>query len=288
MNKTKKRVLILSASAGFGHNSASRALAKAIQLRHIEDSTFHIANPLDYPKTPKWLHKTQDNYDGLARDAPGFYRFMYDMGNTALIKFLTEKVLFLFLYQTMKSLIRSYRPDVIINTYPLYNAALHAVCDKADTHIPTICVVTDLTAVHKTWFSPYNDLTVVPTEVTRDLAIQCGVPQDRVEIIGIPVDPDLQLESRSKLELREHLGWDRNLTTVLAVGSKRVTSIVAAVQALNNSNLPIQVVAIAGGDANIYNQLKETRWRIPTFIYGFVTEMPLFLRAADCVLSKSG
>ncbi|HOV94721.1 MAG TPA: hypothetical protein PLT87_07570 [Spirochaetales bacterium] len=71
------------------------------------------------------------------------------------------------------------------------------------------------------------------------------------------------------------------------MGSKRVTSIVAAAKELDSSGLPILVVAVAGGDAGIYGQLKKTRWRIPAFIYDFVTEMPLFLRAADCVLSKS-
>lgn len=288
MNNRKKKVLILTADAGFGHNSASLALGRAIQLRHEKTSIFHIANPLNHPKTPEWLRKTQNNYDGLARYVPRFYRFMYNVGNTAVIKFLTEKVLFLSLYQTMKSIVQSYRPDVIINTYPLYNAPLHAVCDKADPRIPRVCVVTDLTVVHSTWFSPHNDLTVVPTEVTRDLAIRAGVPQDRVEIIGIPVDPELQLEPRTKLELREHFGWAPNLVTVLAVGSKRVTSAMATVKALNESNLPIQVVAIAGGDTDVYNQLKQTQWRIPTFVYNFVAEMPLFMRAADCVLSKSG
>ena len=73
---------------------------------------------------------------------------------------------------------------------------------------------------------------------------------------------------------------------MLAVGSKRVTSIVAAAKELDSSGLPIQVVAVAGGDAGIYGQLKKTRWRIPAFIYDFVTEMPVFLRAADCGLSK--
>ena len=45
--------------------------------------------------------------------------------------------------------------------------------------IPLVTVVTDLVTVHQIWFSPYPDLTVVPTETVRELAIRPKCPPNR-------------------------------------------------------------------------------------------------------------
>ena len=56
-------------------------------------------------------------------------------------------------------------------------------------------------------------------------AIQYGCPPRNVICTGIPVRPDLTEIRTEKSKLRSLYGLDPNLPLILAVGSKRVTSI---------------------------------------------------------------
>ncbi len=48
------------------------------------------------------------------------------------------------------------------------------------------------------------------------------------------------------------------------------------------------LVVIAGRNQALRERLEAHNWPIPTFIYGFVHEMPDFMRAADILVSKAG
>ena len=50
--------------------------------------------------------------------------------------------------------------DVIVSTYPLYQAPLGSVFALKGKLIPLITVVTDLASVHRLWFSEDSDFTV--------------------------------------------------------------------------------------------------------------------------------
>ena len=65
-----KRVLILTADAGFGHRSAANAIAEALQDTHGNDCTYEIVNVLDDERTPRVLRDIQSDYDRIARDMP--------------------------------------------------------------------------------------------------------------------------------------------------------------------------------------------------------------------------
>jgi 1,2-diacylglycerol 3-beta-galactosyltransferase len=148
--------------------------------------------------------------------------------------------------------------------------------------------VTDLVTVHQIWFSPYPDLTVVPTEAVRDLAIGAKVPAAQIEVIGIPVHPALSQETRNKAALRAELEWDQNLTTLLIVGSKRSSLYVDVAHALNHSGLPVQLIVVTGGDEERYEELQKTEWHRPAHVYNFVKNMPTMMRAADAIVCKAG
>jgi UDP-N-acetylglucosamine:LPS N-acetylglucosamine transferase len=70
--------------------------------------------------------------------------------------------------------------------------------------------------------------------------------------------------------------------------STRVEHLYDGLRVLNHSGLPIQLVVVAGGDDELYRHFQETEWHVETHCYNFVAEMPSFMRAADCILSKAG
>jgi 1,2-diacylglycerol 3-beta-galactosyltransferase len=54
------------------------------------------------------------------------------------------------------------------------------------------------------------------------------------------------------------------------------------------TGLPIQMAVVAGRNENLRVRLNDVRWEIPAHIYGFVTNMPDLMRAADLIVTKAG
>ena len=57
---------------------------------------------------------------------------------------------------------------------------------------------------------------------------------------------------------------------------------------INNAGLDIALVVITGRNKKLKESLEKVKWSIPAFFYGFVKEMPDFMRAADILLTKAG
>jgi 1,2-diacylglycerol 3-beta-galactosyltransferase len=284
----QKHILILTADAGFGHRSAANAIAEALRETHGGECAHEIVNVLDDKRTPRWLRESQADYDRVARRMPEMYKFGYKATDAVTPTAIIEHGLQVILYRAMRRLFDDKQPDAIVSTYPLYQAPLGAVFSITKKFVPLVAVVTDLVTVHQLWFNEYPDLTVVPTETVRDLALGAKVPGERIEVIGIPVHPDLLKETRAKPLIRAELGWDRHLTTILLVGSKRGSLYAEAAHLLNHSGLSVQLILVAGGDDERYAEFQNTDWHRPARVYNLVTNMPAMMRAADCIVCKAG
>jgi 1,2-diacylglycerol 3-beta-galactosyltransferase len=119
-----KRILILSADAGFGHRSAANAIASAAKARHADRCEVTIVNPLDHPGAPKLLVSAQDDYDRMIQDSPDLYRVGYQASDGAIPAGIAEQALTVMLYSVLRDVLGEHQPDVVITTYPLYQAPL--------------------------------------------------------------------------------------------------------------------------------------------------------------------
>lgn len=283
-----KRILILTADYGYGHRSAANAIAIALKEMHGEECCVDIVNPMDDPRVPALLRDGEKGYDKIVRMAPELYKLGYEVSDTRVASGIVSNSLTLMLFNAMRELIHQKQPDVIVCTYTFYQESLAAVFALEKIHIPVLTVVTDLATVNRLWFHPVVDVCVVPTQTVYNLAIDAGLPAEKVKIIGIPVRPDLEKGNLERTALRKNLGWQDDLFTVLAIGSKRVEHLYDALHILNHSGFPLQLIVAAGGDQDFYERCLETDWHVETQAYHFVTEMGTFMRAADCVLGKAG
>ena len=156
------------------------------------------------------------------------------------------------------------------------------------TYIPLITVVTDLVSVHRIWFNKNVDTCLVPTQFARDLALAYGLPESKVQITGIPVHPDIVRNKSAKAELRRQLGWQADMLTILAVGSRRVERLTETLRVLNHFGQPMQFAVVAGKDEELYRQAQAIDWHVPHYIYEYITNMPDLLHASDAIICKAG
>lgn len=288
MSNHKKNVLILTADAGFGHRSAANAIAAALDDQYKHQCQVEILNPLEDRRTPFFLRDSQSDYDRLVRNMPELYRFGYDASDYSVTSAIVESALTLMLYEVMRDAIRQYKPDVIVSTYPLYQSPIEAVFTMMNREVPLLTVVTDLATVHRIWFNRTVEACLVPTEIVRGLALQYGLDEQQVIVTGIPVSPQLAVDQRCAAEIREELGWRTDLTTVLAVGSKRVDRLLDTLNVLNHFGQPLQLAVVAGHDRNLYYELKQMEWHQPVHLYEYAGNVPMMMRAADCLVCKAG
>lgn len=283
----EKRFLVLTSDMGFGHRSAANAVAAALQETYPGLCKVDIVNPLEHEHVPPLLRST-DAYDKIVTELPQLYQFGYQASGGAVSNTVIESLLTLALYEAMTSVLQRFQPHAIISTYPYYQAPLGAACTIGRYCVPLLTVITDLVTVHPVWFHRASDLTLVPTETARRLALQAGLKPEKIRITGIPVHPNFSQQQSTPESTRADLGWHPDLTTVLAVGSKRSRHMSAALHALNHSGLPVQLVLVAGGDNELFRHFEATEWHVPVYLYNFVEDLPRMMHAADCILCKAG
>lgn len=284
----RKRILILTADAGFGHRSAAIAVEAALKMKYENQAHIDIVNPLNDKRTPFLLRESQSDYDKIVRNAPELYKFGYDVSDATVASVMMETVLTIMFWEIMRDLLRKYRPDAIFSTYPMYQAPLTAIFSVFRTFVPLLTAITDLATVHRLWFNAHVDKLLVPNELVSDLGVSYGVPQKNIRITGIPVHPAIAQEKRSKDEVRATLGWRTDLKTILAVGSRRVNDLMEILNVVNHFGAPLQLAVVTGKDADMYTDLQNMVWHIPIHLYNFVTNIPEMMRAADLIISKAG
>ncbi len=284
----RKRILILTADAGFGHRSAANAVASAMEELYGDLCEIIIANPLEDKRAPFFLRDSQSDYDKLVRNMPELYRFGYDASDASVPAVIVEQALTVLLFEVMRDVVRTVRPDVILSTYPLYQAPLRAVMTIMRKTIPLLVNVTDLATVHRLWFTNNVDLLMVPTPIVYELALSYGMPPEQLQVTGIPVNPEVVREKRSAGEIRQALGWHADLLTVLAVGSRRVERLVETLNVMNHFGRPLQIVVVAGKDEHLYHELKMMEWHVPVKLFEFAPNVPILMKAADFIVCKAG
>ncbi len=285
----RKRVLILTADAGFGHRSAALAIESAMQERYGDRCITTVLNPLGEAGTPSILQTmAEEHYDAWVQNDRSLYELGYRVSDAVAPTAVIEQVSTLLLYDTLKDVLNRHQPDIIVSPYPLYLEPLNFVFDRVGQALPLVSVITDLVTVHTLWFNPRVDLCLVPTEQARRKALRNGVPPDRIHVTGLPVHPRFGAETRSPAVIRDELGCRTDLPTVLIVGGRRVSKVPEIARLVDRSGLKAQLVITAGGDSDLYARLTAETWRGEVHVYHFVENMPVLIHASDLVMTKAG
>ncbi len=284
----KRRILILTADAGFGHRSAANAVASALQELYGSQCILDILNPLEDKRAPFFLRDSQTDYDKMVRNMPELYRLGYDASDATVPATIVEQALVVFLFEVMRDILRNYRPDVILSTYPLYQAPVRAALTVSRLAAPLAVAVTDLVTVHRLWFSTSVDICFAPTDPVRDLALDSGMSAEQIIVTGMPVNPNIAREKRTQAQIRVELGLQPTLLTIVAVGSRRVDHFMDALNVINHFGMPVQLIVAAGKDEVLFRQLQGVDWHIPVKLFEYHRNIPELLKAADLVVCKAG
>jgi 1,2-diacylglycerol 3-beta-galactosyltransferase len=225
-------------------------------------------------------------YPPLSR-MPDVWKLGYQISDGPKRANMVYNAIWPYVRRSIHRLIHENPCDLIVSVHPLINAPVLRALRKDS--IPYITVVTDMVSTHAAWYNPHADLVVVPTAAAKERAVKVGLNADKVQVVGLPVADRFCQPAGDKLELRKKLGWPEDRPVVLLVGGgEGMGPLEQVARAIESRRPNATLVVITGRNRKLKTALEEHKWNIPTFVYGFVREMPDFMRAADILVTKAG
>ncbi len=281
------KVLILSVTAGQGHNSTAKALQIQFESMGVECQVLDTLNYLN-----KLLGETvSKGYLLSVENAKTLYKTVYhklerrekNANHRSAIR-LTNMIFL----KKMKRYIGIYAPDIIICTHPFVAIIVDIMIQQQKLHALTVGVVTDF-AMHPFWEeSLHFDYIVTASEWMTVQAVKKGFRPEQVLSLGIPIHPKFAV-SLPKEEARRRLGLEAGLPTLLMMsGSMGYGNIVEILQKLDALDLPMQILTVCGNNADAKARIDELPTRKKVLNFGFIDYVELLMDAADCIVTKPG
>ncbi len=288
----QQRILILMSDTGGGHRASAQALKAGFdelfpgrfQIDIIDLISDHLIWPLN--QLPKM-------YPFLSNDAPWMWKALYDSQSSASWGNALAVVGSRVSIRRVQAAFEKYHPDLIISVHPLLQTVSLWALKGMPRRIPFVTVVTDLSTGHPLWFNPGVDACYVASAYTVGLAKKAGLRPEQIHLFGLPIRPAFSRPTRPKPELRKVLGMDAKLPAALLIGGGEGVGPVEQIanqlaKTLCNGQMLGQIVVICGRNREMEERLAGQAWPIPVVVKGFVDNMPDWMAACDCVVTKAG
>ncbi len=281
----RPHILFLFSDTGGGHRSSTEAIIEALKLEYADSLTTQMVD-IFLDVAPRPLNYATKWYPYMVR-VPEVWAIGYRISDGSRSSKMIVEGAYPYIRRRLRKVINQNRADMIVSVHPLANEPfLHALGKQRP---PFITVVTDLVTGHTLWYHPGVDLCLVPTEAAYGHALAAGLRSEQVKIIGLPVAERFCQPTGDKNALRQQLGWPQGQPVVLLVGGgEGMGPIEKTALAIAEAKLPITLVIIAGRNNELRQRLEGKSWPMKTLVYGFVREMPDFMRAADILVTKAG
>lgn len=283
--KNKPHILFLYSDTGGGHRAAAEAIIEAIGLEFPgQVSTEMVDIFLRYAPPP--INLAPRIYPRLSQ-MPNVWEMGYRASDGRRRTRFAYRMLWPYLRSSLTKMVANHPSSLIVSVHQMINTPVSRVARSIG--VPFVTVVTDLVSTHAAWYCPSADLIILPTQAAYKRGLDLRMPASRMQVIGQPVADRFCRPPGNKASLRDTLGWRTDLPiAVLVGGGEGMGPLAATAIAINEARLPLQLIIVAGRNRSLQKQLEELSWNIPVKIYGFTTQMPEFMRAADFIITKAG
>lgn len=281
------KALVLSITAGQGHNSTGKALCAYLESIGCEAEmldTFNYVNRILGETVSRGYLIAASNaklaYKGAYRLAEKRKKSRTDVSPTRATGSIMAKKLLKY--------INNYDPDVIICTHIFAGIIMDVLKAKRETRAKTIGILTDF-AFHPYWEEGLNlDYVVTPNELITAQALKKGFTPSQILPIGIPIHPKFA-RGMAKEEARAELGLDLTKRTVLLMsGSMGYGSIEETVRKLDSVPFDFQLITVCGNNAEAKAKIDAMNTKKRILNLGYVNYVDKLMDAADCIISKPG
>jgi len=286
------KILIVYASAGAGHKKAAEAVVEA--FNKIPDSSNYeisIVDSLDFSNMLfKWLYGKQ--YLTLVNYFPhiwGFFYYLFDYKIVNRLLWLPRRIINAINCWKFEKFVCYKSPDLIISTHFMANEIISHMKKRGLIKARLFSAVTDY-RLHSFWVTSGVDLYFVATQKTKEDLLLSGVPNGKIFVTGVPISPRFSLK-QDKFQVREKIGIDKNLFTVLMIGGGfgvgPMEELVSNIGVISDK---IQLLIVCGYNKELSERVAKivSNLGIKAKIYGFANNVDELMSASDILVTKPG
>jgi 1,2-diacylglycerol 3-beta-galactosyltransferase len=280
-----KHVLFLFSDTGGGHRSAAEAIVEALQCYfpgEIEPDMVDVFK--DY--APRPLDLLPEAYPSMVK-VPKAWELGYKLFDGEFRRLALTSAFWPYVRTAAYRVVSEHPADMVVSVHPLLTwPVIRALRPQG---LPFMVVVTDLVSAHAAWYHRDVDLYVVATGEAKAKALTLGLREECIQVLGLPVAQRFSRPNISSEEARRRLGWPLDRPMVLVIGGgEGMGPMYETARAVARRPGQFGLAVVAGRNRKLKLRLEKTEWEVPTFIYGFVSELPEMMKAATLLVTKAG
>lgn len=281
-----KRVLILTASTGGGHNAAAQALAAVgRQFPDIVTKVLKVDDAVGLAGKKIFI----SSYNILAGKLPRIWKFLYQATNSTVIQSLAEEVGAVLSSLSTQPIIQeaeNFQPDYILATHP-FAPYFFSKTKLAD--LPWGTVVTDY-IWHEIWHHPIVNDYFVATKMVKNECKNRTHRDAHFFVTGIPVNPEFYIP-KNQIYLRQKYQINPNQPCLLLLsGGEGLADVSDLIPEFSRLNQKVTIIVVTGRNVHLKQKLEKANW--PAYcdyrIIGWTTAMDEYMRIADIIITKPG
>jgi len=277
----------MSAGAGTGHIKAAEALEKSFAA---DGRVAEVINNDALQYTNKLFRDFYSRfYASLVRSAPNFLGWWY---KTSDEPWHTDRMRHMIDRLNTKPLVRFIRkfdPDIIVCTHYMPAGIISHLIATKQLQAHLSIVVTDFD-FHAMWLSRSFHRYFVAIDETKAHLEMLGIPNERITVSGIPIDPIFQHPiDRKEERLRLGLNPEKPVL-LLSAGAYGVGPTEFMVERMLNLNSDAQTVVICGRNDELKQRIlqlvdsRSSRFKV----LGYRDDMHKLMKMADIFIGKPG
>lgn len=280
------KVLVLTITAGEGHNSTAAAIKEGIESRGVDckvvdvykllSETLYKAFSEGYLFATKYLKKLYGDFYYLAENRAKNANQNSPMrqANSSLAKMLSKYVY-------------TYDPDVIIYTHVFAGVLLDEIKEKYGLRAVAMGIVTDF-RLHPYWEETLHlDYVICADKRLKYSVMKKGFRDEQILPFGIPTQPKF-LKETSQKEARAEIGLEDKRTVLVMGGSMGFGDITENVKLLDALDIDFQIMVVCGNNKKLFDELSAIKFNKTVKVFGFVTNVEVLMSASDCIITKPG
>lgn len=282
----QKKIMILTASTGGGHNKASKAIQEELKKLNIDSEI------VDCFKDVGTVGKALDimvsgGYEKSAQYVPRVYGKAYEVSDKKIVrKTFDHNIITKYMEINILKKIKSDNITHIIGTHPFPMIAVSNLKNKCKINLPIYSVITDYT-IHLAHIADEIDNYIVAHEDTKTMLENDGVQSEHIYPLGIPIsmkdytDEDIQIfKKENEID---------NKFTVLVVGGSFGAGDIKSVYKELLKVPDINIIIICGRNETLKEKLSnKARDSKNVKIVGFTKEIEKYYQASDIIITKPG
>jgi processive 1,2-diacylglycerol beta-glucosyltransferase len=182
----KKRILILTAGFGEGHNSAAKGVRDALARVAPDQSTVELRDLFaeGYGAVNELVRRS---YLALVNSVPRAWGIVYRWLDRK-IDYNTEFRRLVRLKAQFAPVLERFQPHIVVCSFPAYANVLQDILG-AGRMCKSVVIVTDSITINASWYRSPADYFLVANDQSANVLQRGGVPPEKIRTFGFPVSP---------------------------------------------------------------------------------------------------